>query len=130
MSDLDGHSRDLGERSTNCVTCVRLPPLDLGPESALTLSNERLDRLRVRDREDELHLGPAQGFDLGQGGWHPRFGNLRLTDSTEAFAEQSFDGLDPSTVIRNRDLLAKALPALEACAGRPRLAARACRSLE
>ena len=123
------YSRDLGERSTNCLTCVRLPPRDLSVESLLTLFDEGSDRLRVRDREDELHLTPAEGFDLGDSAWHPRLGNLGLTNPTKAFAEQCLDGLDPGTVIGYRNLLPEALPALGAGACGPRLPARARGSL-
>ena len=110
--------------------CLRLPPLEFRSQCLFALIDERLDRLRVRDREDELHLAPAQGFDLGHGAWHPRLGNLGLADSTETLAKQGLHRLDPGAVIRNRDLLAEALPALRTGARRPRLPARAGRSLE
>ena len=58
------------------------------------------------------------------------FGDLRLADPSESLAEQCLDGLDPSPVIRNGDLLPKTLPALRTTAGRPRLSRRVGRSLE
>jgi hypothetical protein len=74
--------------------------------------------------KDELHVAPTHRLDLGYGGWHPRFRDLRLADATETLSEQRLDGLDASTMIRNRDLLAEALTALGAGACRPRLPRR------
>ncbi len=101
MSDLRGVSRDLGECSTHCLASFRLPLLDLGAERFVSIVDERPNRLRVRDREDELHVSPAEGFDLGDGGWNARLRDFRLADSTQSFAEQCLDGLDPGTVIWN-----------------------------
>ena len=123
-------SGDFGEHSRDALTSLRLPPLEFGSQCVVTLVDERADRLRVQDREDELHLLPAQGLDLGNGARHARLGDIRLTYSTEALSQKGLDGLDPSSVIRNRDLLAEALPALRACAGRPGLPRCACRCLE
>ena len=84
------------------------------------LVDECANLLGARDCEDELHLVQLSA-SLGDGGWHPRLGDLRLADSTKALAEQRLDRLDPRAVIGDRDLLTEALAALGAGAGRPRL---------
>ena len=123
-------SSDFCECACHRRASFRFPSFDLQEQSLFTVIDERADCLCVRDRDDELHLAPAEGFDFGDGCWHPRFGDLRLTDATETLAEQRLDSLDPSTVVRNRDFLTEALPALGAGARRPRLPAGTRRSLE
>ena len=110
---------DVSECSCYGRTSLGLPALELRAQGILTLIHERLDRLRVRDGKDELHVAPAHGLDVDYGGWHPRLGDLCLTDATETLAEQRLNRLDPSTVIRNRDFLTEALPAFRTGARRP-----------
>jgi hypothetical protein len=64
MSDLGGLSRDLGECTCNCRADVGLPPLEFRSQCLFAFIDERPDRLRVRDRDDELHLFPAQRVHL------------------------------------------------------------------
>jgi hypothetical protein len=65
MSDLQQLSGDFGECSCDGRTSLWLPAPELRAHSLFTLIEERSDRLRVRDREGELHLVPTQGVDLG-----------------------------------------------------------------
>jgi hypothetical protein len=72
-TSLGDSSGDFGECSCHRRSSLRLPPLDFRAQSLVTMIDERANRLRVRDREDELHLTPTEGFDLSNGGRHPRF---------------------------------------------------------
>ena len=84
-----------------------LPLFDLSADSVVTSFDECADRLRMREREDELRLSsPAHGLALGHPTRHPQLSNLLgLADSTKPLAKQGFHSLDPGTIIRRGDLL-------------------------
>lgn len=123
-------SSDFCECACHRRASFRFPSFDLQEQSLFTVIDERADCLCVRDRDDELHLAPAEGFDFGDGCWHPRFGDLRLTDATETLAEQRLDRLDAGAVTGDGDLLSEAVATLGTGPGGSCLSGGAGRGLE
>jgi hypothetical protein len=59
-------SGDFCECSCHRFASLGLPLVEFRSQRLRALIEERVNRLRLRDREDELHLAPAQSFDLGR----------------------------------------------------------------
>src|SRR6185503_13650918 len=108
MSDPDGRSGDLGEGSGDRRACLWLPALDLKAERVVSVIDDRADLRRVPQRDHQLELGRAEIPQLLDRLRNLRLDELRLTDATEALAQQRLDSLDAGAVIGHRDLLSEA----------------------
>ncbi len=107
-------------------------PIARAPTGARRYRYRRLRGISFRyaREKDGVQFRVTERLPLDRRGRNRRRDGLCLSHSTETLPEQCLDRLDPRSMIGDGDLLAEALAALRAGAGRPGLSCGAGRGLE